>query len=237
MCPVGFAVKFRTGRRLNLQSAEEVFALDNSKSDPIVEVKLSTPSASVDFDAEDRIVPSIHLAVNFSDNKAANELYGELDEQVDRVLVKGLLGRTGFMARSFLTIALVVTVLVMLVVAIPAPPPTTSPFEKTLLQRAQMATSDHDKLQILFDKIIHDFSRPSAWRSSQHCTKRVHAAHILQDLASRPRRLCPSVSDLVLLSPCGVRLGRPQTRVSRASYSSTNVVDGCRRCHDPRDRG
>ncbi len=163
--PAGFAVQFRTGRRLNLQSAEEVLALDNPKSDPIVVVELSTrgdnPSTSVKFDATDRSTPMIYLNVYHSDNKAANELYGELDEQVDRVLVKGFLGRTGFFARFLLTIALVLILLVMLGVAIPAPTQPTSPFETTLLQRARTATSDHDKLQILFDKTIHDLQPES----------------------------------------------------------------------------
>ena len=155
-----FAVQFRTGRRLNLQSAEDVLALDNPKSDPIVVVELNgrneSTSASVKFDAEDRILPSIRLQVYHSDNKAANELYGELDEQVDRTLVKAWLGRMGVLARSLLTMAIAVTLLVMLVAAIPIPPPATSSFDTALLQRARTATSDHDKLQIIFDKTIHD---------------------------------------------------------------------------------
>ncbi len=148
------AVKLKTGHSLNFSTLGEVLALDNAIQNPIVALHLtaefSDASVSVTFDS-DRY-NNISLNVDAPD-KVANDLYAELDEQIERTLSGSWVSRLfkhGFGSTFIVTVTLLAAgLLVSTRSSLPLS-------EKALLQRANSAHSDHDKIQFLFDKSVRE---------------------------------------------------------------------------------
>jgi len=162
---LSYLLHFKTGRKLNLPSLDDATSLDNTMRDPIVALTVDSHgkggSANVDFTSDDSYL-DVKVTIWSSDNDAANDLYGALDEQVDRTLVKGLVSRlaSSVIGRVVLTIVLAVSFISVVCTTqlslIPAPSAPSQTVESTLAKRAQTARSDHDKLQIIFEKTVND---------------------------------------------------------------------------------
>lgn len=155
-----FEVTFSSGRKLNLTSVDEVVALDNALSDPITELAIKrtgTDAVSVNFDSDDVI--NIDFRVRVDDNQAANQLYGEVADQIDRIRVRSVMALMASpMGRLVVSVCLIVGLIVGLF-SLFAPTSSSDDEQATLqslLRRARVAQSDHDKLQIVFEKSLRE---------------------------------------------------------------------------------
>lgn len=152
-----YEVTLKTGRRMSFTSVDDVLALDNRVTDPITALEIesgaASANASVKFTSAD--LGNISFTIYGGDNKSANELYGELDEQVDRTRVRTLMARVASpFGRAMVTGALIGAI-VFALFAFQSAESKRHP-DKALLRRAQTAHTDHDKLQIVFEKTVRD---------------------------------------------------------------------------------
>lgn len=94
-----FDVKLKNGREFNSSNVEDVFQLDNSVTNPVTRliVECKAPiedkrelgaSSLLVFDGVGRA--KIHLITESDSAKEANQLFAELEEQVERTLVSSL---------------------------------------------------------------------------------------------------------------------------------------------------
>jgi hypothetical protein len=91
-----FDVTLSKGRRISIASSDELLGLDNALKDPIITLGISAEgsspeelSSSLSFDkfAKD----NINIKVKAKDAKQGSQCFAELEEQVARTLVSGVM--------------------------------------------------------------------------------------------------------------------------------------------------
>ncbi len=155
-----YTVTFRTGRRVALSSVDDVISLDNSSADPVTALEIESSRAGTNASITFRrgVFSDVSFHIYSGDNKLANQLYGELDEQLERTRVKTLMPRVaGTTSKLTLTVATIVILLLGFLTIVLGPPESENQsFNMALRQRALAARTDSEKLQIILDKTLRD---------------------------------------------------------------------------------
>ena len=101
-----YKVRLKSGKQLSLNDSEEVLSLDNSLKNPITMFSIHTSDkekndkniAEIDFD---RGKSAIHLDVNCEKAKWGDQLFAELEEQIERTTLGGTIYYLKKMFESF----------------------------------------------------------------------------------------------------------------------------------------
>lgn len=129
----GFDIELKNEKKLVLRSAQEVFALDNSVKNPISELIIRVPTSGNEDEEDDEDEGSaggtrvrlrfdsdnssnIALYVASPDSKLATELFAEIEEQIDRTIVRNWILRF-FKSDNFLAFVAAGVLMAMMAIA------------------------------------------------------------------------------------------------------------------------
>jgi len=166
-----FNIKLKSEKTISLSLSNELFTVDNALKNPIVELAIITadrthslrPQVSISFDSDN--TSNVALTVICMDSKWANEVFAELEEQVERTLIndwmKNFFRTESFL--SFLTFLTFLTFLPLLLGIVAAGDSSltipesgirgslSAEVSRNLLDQAGAATSNDEKMQFIFE--------------------------------------------------------------------------------------
>jgi|GEM_PF-3666128 len=160
-----FLVRLKNGRELILRSGQQLLALDNPVKNPIVSIDMSVPRDSPPVRILLRYGSTrtfnISLDVSSPDPKWSNQVFAELEEQIERTLLPST-ARLLIRTPQLLLFCIPLTILALTIFTNTAEPDASSSSRspgRVLLRRANSAQTDHDRLQIVFEKVRADLAR------------------------------------------------------------------------------
>ncbi len=163
-----FDIELANRKRVSLTSSELLFSLDNAVKNPITSLRIAAPSepsgkselqeASIDLEYGSglrRSSASINLSVESKNSKWANELFAELEEQIERTVLRTFVYKyvkTG--------VVFAVAVLLLLPLLAVFMPPEDEPARDNdltvaeaqyLARKADLAKTDQEKIDFIFE--------------------------------------------------------------------------------------
>lgn len=153
---VTFSARLRDGKELELSSSQDVLALDNTVKNPIDSLRINLtpadwyrPTATIRFESDRS--DNVGVTVGHDNGKEANELFAELEEQVERTFSTGFI-HTLKRLDAFLLFAIVSAFLAVLAgLALPSLTPPSLPYAQasSLSNLFSSARTDTEKLDAL----------------------------------------------------------------------------------------